>query len=172
MAGSNARHGGTRRIALLGMVLAAAFIAGPPGIVTASGAAEGLTRATGLASPDEAGTDGLASTDGQYLEWIDRSVPPRLDFFRYANGSWLKSNPMPPDRSYWGVDTLLEKRNQTFIRDLLVSLTKDDAVAKGSVQRKLADFYTSGMDERGIDAAGIAPLPVRTTFWPNLPTCS
>jgi putative endopeptidase len=158
MAGSNARHGGTRRIALLGMVLAAAFIAGPPGIVTASGAAEGLTRATGLASPDEAGTDGLASTDGKYLEWIDRSVPPRLDFFRYANGSWLKSNPMPPDRSYWGVDTLLEKRNQTFIRDLLVSLTKDDAVAKGSVQRKLADFYTSGMDERGIDAAGIAPL--------------
>jgi putative endopeptidase len=143
MTGSDSRHGGAARIALLGMALAAAFIAG----------------SASIASPaSTASTDGLASTDGQYLGWIDRSVPASLDFFRYANGDWLKANPMPPDRSYWGVDTLLEQKNQTVIRDLLVSLTKDEAGANGSVQRKLADFYTSGMDERGIDAAGIAPL--------------
>jgi putative endopeptidase len=142
MTGSGFRHGGAPRIALLGMVLAAALIA----------------EAASIARDGPAGADGLASADGQYLGWIDRSVPPRLDFFRYANGGWLKANPMPLDRSYWGVDTLLEQKNQTVIRDLLVSLTKDDASAKGSVQRKLADFYTSGMDERGIDAAGIAPL--------------
>ena len=130
-----------RRNALLGMVLAAAFTAGARG---------------GTDVP--AGHDVLASRDGQYPEWLDRAVPPRLDFFRYANGGWIKANPMPPDRSYWGVDTLLEQKNQSFIRDLLVSLNHDDSIASGSAQRKVADFYTSGMDEAGIEAAGIAPL--------------
>jgi putative endopeptidase len=145
MTGSDARRGAARGITLLGMFLAAACIAGPANI--------DMAGTNGLAS-----TDGLASADGQYLGWIDRSVAPRLDFFHYANGGWLKANPMPLDRSYWGVDTLLEQKNQSVIRDLLVSLTKDDAAATGSVQRKLADFYTSGMNEAAIDAAGIAPL--------------
>jgi putative endopeptidase len=82
-------------------------------------------------------------------------VPPRLDFFRYANGGWIKANSMPADRAYWGVDTLLEQENQSFIRDLLTSLP---ASPEGSVQRQLADFYGSGMDEKGIDAAGFSPL--------------
>ena len=98
---------------------------------------------------------GLASADGQYSEWLDRAVPPRLDFFRYANGGWIKTNPMPADRSYWGVDTVLEQENQSFIRDLLTSLP---AGPEGSVERQLADFYGSGMDERAVDTAGFSPL--------------
>ncbi len=132
------------RYHLLRVVLAAAFAAGAAG---AAAAAE--------SSPD---ADGLASPDGQYLDWMDRAVPPRLDFFRYANGGWIKTHPMPPDRSYWGADTLLEQKNQRLIRDLLESVSKDNSGSKGSVQRKAADFYYSGMDESGIDAAGIAPL--------------
>jgi putative endopeptidase len=135
------------RNALLGMALAAAFTAG-----AASAAGAGTAGDTPISSKD------LASSDGQYLEWLDRAVPPRLDFFQYANGGWLKANPMPPDRSYWGVETLLELKNQSFIRSSLVSLVKDDSSPNGSVQRKVADFYISGMDEPGIDAAGIAPL--------------
>jgi len=132
---------GARRTGVLGVVLAAAFAAG------AAGAAE-----------NPADFDGLASPDGQYSDWMDSAVPPRLDFFRYANGGWIKAHPMPPDRSYWGVDTLLEEKNQSLIRDLLESLSKDESGPKGSVQRKAADFYVSGMDESSIDAAGIAPL--------------
>jgi putative endopeptidase len=95
--------------------------------------------------------------DGLYLSWLDRAVPPRVDFFRFANGGWLKSHPIPPDRSYWGVDTILEQENQTFIRGLVESLGKQDWPA-GSAQRKVADFSWSGMDERGIEAAGLRPL--------------
>src|SRR5208282_4614295 len=80
-----------------------------------------------------------------------------VDFFRFANGGWIKSHPIPPDRAYWGVVTLLEQDNQSYIRGLVESLGKSEWPA-GSAQRKVADFYLSGMDERGIDAAGIAPL--------------
>jgi hypothetical protein len=98
-----------------------------------------------------------ASDDGLYLGWMDRSVAPGADFFRFANGGWIKTHPIPPDRSYWGVDTILEQENQTFIRDLVESLGKEDWPA-GTSQRKVADFYLSGMDERAIEAAGAGPL--------------
>jgi len=139
--------------ALLGTFLAAAFCAAAAG-ESAPATAAGNPGA--VAGPSAA--DGLASTDGRYPEWMDRAVAPRQDFFLYANGGWIKANPMPADRSYWGVDTLLEQKNQSFIRDLLVSLDKDKTIPSGSVQRKVADFYASGMDEAGIDAAGLTPL--------------
>jgi len=28
---------------------------------------------------------------------FDKSVSPKDDFFRYANGAWLKNTPIPPD---------------------------------------------------------------------------
>jgi putative endopeptidase len=118
------------------------------------GGAAGSVRAESTATASD---DGLASADGQYLSWIDRSVAPRVDFFRFANGGWLKANPIPPERSYWGVDTILERENQGFIRTLVESLGKNEWPV-GSPQRKVADFYLSGMDERAIEANGITPL--------------
>jgi putative endopeptidase len=112
--------------------------------------------ALGTASAMAAAQAAVAS-DGLYLDWMDRSVSPAADFFRYANGGWLKSHPIPPDRSYWGVDSVLEQENQTFIRDLVESLGREDWPA-GSPQRKVADFYRSGTDEKAIDAAGAQPL--------------
>jgi len=113
--------------------------------------------AAAAVAPCAAADETLASADGLYMNWLDRAVAPGADFFRFANGGWIKSHPIPPDRAYWGVDTLLEQDNQSFIRGLIESLGKGDWPA-GSAQRKVADFYLSGMDERGIDAAGIAPL--------------
>lgn len=101
--------------------------------------------------------EGEVKSDGSYLNWLDRSVAPGVDFFRFANGGWLKSHPIPPDRASWGVDTLMEQQNQIFIRSLVESLIHEKW-AEGTVNRKVADFYASGMDERAIDAAGAAPL--------------
>jgi putative endopeptidase len=123
------------------------------------------------ASLGEIGEDAV-KPDGLYLNWIDRSVAPGKDFFLFANGGWIKSHPIPADRASWGVDTLLEQQNQIFIRNLIESLTRDNwaagtpaagtpaagTPAAGTPQRKIADFYASGMDERAIDAAGATPL--------------
>lgn len=132
------------------MALAAAAAAVVVAVAAAGQAAPAIRQESGAA-------DGLASMDGRYSDWLDPAVAPRLDFFRHANGGWLNVNPIPADRSYWGVDTLLEQQNQNFIRDLLVSLSGQGSAAD-SVQRKLADFYESGMDEQAVEAAGMAPL--------------
>jgi putative endopeptidase len=111
---------------------------------------------TALGAPP-AGAPAQDSSDGLYLDWIDRSVSPSVDFFRYANGNWIKAHPIPSDRSYWGIDSLLEEDNQAFIRDLAESLDRRQWPA-GTDERKVADFYASGMDEKAIDAAGVKPL--------------
>ena len=138
------------RGALRGTALAAAMSAAVVAVAGSGNPAGGSTPAGVV--------DSLASVDGRYPEWLDPAVPPRLDFFRHANGGWINANPIPKDRSYWGVDTLLEQKNQVFIRDLLVSLSREDTAADGGAQRKLADFYASGMDEQAIETAGITPL--------------
>jgi putative endopeptidase len=140
-------------IRLLGTILAAIVAAG-----TANAAADRPAGSEGPGTVRPAGNDGLASADGQYPEWMDHAVLPRQDFFRFANGGWMKANPLPADRAYWGVDTLLANKNQSLIRDILLSLPRDDPGPTGSIQRKIADFYDSGMDERAIEAAGVAPL--------------
>ena len=38
---------------------------------------------------------------------IDKSVNPGVDFFQYANGTWLKHNPIPPSETYWGIASLV-----------------------------------------------------------------
>jgi putative endopeptidase len=151
------RAGALRGMALAATIGAAAIAAaGIRGVDGTSNPAGGADSVAGTDNP--AASNGLAGADGRYPEWLDPAVPPRLDFFRHANGGWIKANPIPADRSYWGVDTVLEQKNQAFIRDLLVSLSRNGAAAEGSVQRRLADFYASGMDEPGIEAAGIAPV--------------
>lgn len=38
---------------------------------------------------------------------IDQSVKPGTDFFHYANGKWLKDNPIPPAYSSWGIGNVV-----------------------------------------------------------------
>ncbi len=112
-------------------------------------------QAAAADAPAEAAPEQLAAL---HLEWLDRSVDPGRDFFQFANGGWLKSNPIPAAYSSWGVDQILAQQNQDFIHSLLESAAQDSAAAPGSEERKIGDFYASGMDEAGIEKAGIEPL--------------
>jgi len=92
-----------------------------------------------------------------HLDWIDPAVDPARDFFRFANGAWLRDNPIPAEYSGWGVDRILMRQNQDFIRELLEAAAAGSA-APDSEERKIGDFYASGMDEAAIEQAGLEPL--------------
>ncbi len=90
-------------------------------------------------------------------QMMDRSVSPAVDFYRYANGGWLKATEMPSDKARWGALDALGENNWQRIHTIL-----DDAAAHpgkaGTNRQRIGDFYASAIDEAAIEAAGMKPL--------------
>ncbi|MCO5950796.1 M13 family metallopeptidase [Mucilaginibacter flavidus] len=88
---------------------------------------------------------------------MDTTVKPGDDFFKYANGGWLKKNPIPAAYPSWGIGNVVNDE----LRDRLKKINEDALNAKaekGSNTQKIGDFYFSGMDTLGIEKQGIDPL--------------
>ena len=82
---------------------------------------------------------------------------PQDDFYRYANGNWLKNNPIPGDQASWGSFSELAERNQMNLRAICERVAAKTAGAT-PVEKMVGDFYASGIDEAAINAAGMRPL--------------
>ena len=89
---------------------------------------------------------------------MDLSASACGDFYRYADGGWVKKNPIPADYPSWGAFNELDERNRETLHQTLEKLAAGAPAAPGSEARKLGDFYASCMDEAAIEAAGISPL--------------
>ena len=99
-----------------------------------------------------------AVTHGIDLSTIDPSVLPCRDFYQYANGKWLAANPVPADRSTWGEMSEMSERNSAVLHSILDRAVTGPPAPAGSVERKVADFYRSGMDTARIEREGVQPL--------------
>jgi putative endopeptidase len=88
---------------------------------------------------------------------VDRSMRPGDDFYRYANGGWLRTVAIPAGKSSYDTRAMVNEKTSERVRDLI----EDAAVAgapKGSVVQKVGDYYASFMDENGIEAKKLTPL--------------
>jgi len=89
---------------------------------------------------------------------FDLSVKPDEDFYKYANGGWMKNNPIPADESRWGSFNELIEHNRSILRDILEDAAKQTNAKNGSNLQKVGDFYFTGMDEAAIEKNGAKPL--------------
>ena len=87
----------------------------------------------------------------------DTSVAPGDDFFLYVNGSWYKRTAIAPDRTFVGIDSVLNDQTDRNVRAIVEDMAKN-AGQSGKTGQQVGDFYASWMDEAGIEAKGTAPL--------------
>ena len=98
---------------------------------------------------------------------VDKSVDPCADFYQYACGNWMKQNPIPPDQSRWGRFSELEERNRDVLHAILEEASKPGP-NRDQVTKEIGDYYAACMDEKAIEAKGIAPLEPELTRIRNL----
>ena len=99
---------------------------------------------------------------------IDQSVAPCEDFYHYANGSWLKNNPVPAAESSWGSFDELADRNEAVEKRILVKTSTVRNAKPGTNAQKVGDFYAAVMDSMAIEKAGLKSLQPRLVQISNL----
>ncbi|RMX20798.1 M13 family peptidase [Legionella jordanis] len=105
-----------------------------------------------------AATPATDASTSLHLDWLDSSVQPSQNFFAYANGTWQKQNPIPPEYEAWGAFHILNEKVQNTIHQMLIAAANDRQAKPGSIEQKVGDFYYSGMNEALINKVGVSPL--------------
>ncbi len=94
---------------------------------------------------------------GVDLSARDLSVRPGDDFFRYANGTWLKTYKLKPDQVRYGSFLVLRDRSEERVRKIIEDLAAKES-APGSIEQMIGDYFASYMDTATLDRLGIGPL--------------
>jgi predicted metalloendopeptidase len=98
---------------------------------------------------------------------MDTSVKPQDDFYLFANGGWIKRNPIPPEFSRWGSFNQLAEQNNDALHVIAekaaalapkVAAKPNPEKAAAADLQKVGDFYASGMNEKTVNDERVKPL--------------
>jgi putative endopeptidase len=90
------------------------------------------------------------------LTAIDKTADPCTDFYQYACGNWVNSNPIPSDQVRWARSfSLLRERNRYLLWQELDAAAKSP---KTPLQKQYGDFYASCMDTGLVETKGLTPI--------------
>ena len=91
---------------------------------------------------------------------MDRSQLPGSDFYRYANGDWMRATVIPPDQnsvsSFAEVTLRVEAQTHAILEDATAGKLADSE--KTPSAKQAADVYASFLDEAKVDELGLRPI--------------
>ncbi len=90
---------------------------------------------------------------------IDPEIGACVDFGARTNARWLAANPIPGDQTSWGAFDVLAERSLQVQKQIAEQVAARSGLA--GIEKIVADFWATGMDEAKLDADGIAPLQGR-----------
>ena len=90
-------------------------------------------------------------------EYLDRSMSPGRDFYRFSCGGWLDANPIPDDFPSYGTYDELAELNRKQLKELIDGITARDNTP-GSDAARISDLYNLVMDSDRRDRDGMEPM--------------
>ena len=91
-------------------------------------------------------------------ENMDTTITPGTDFYMYANGNWIKNNPIKEEYSVFGSFHKLDEDNTNMLKELFENAVNSKDSKENSNLKKIADFYSSGLDTVTIEKLKTEPL--------------
>ncbi|MET0282363.1 MAG: M13-type metalloendopeptidase [Steroidobacteraceae bacterium] len=87
---------------------------------------------------------------------IDATQNICTDINANANAKWLAANPIPADQTRWGAFNVLRERSLQVQKQIAEQVAAKPE--QTGIEKIVADFWATGMDEAKLNAEGIAPL--------------
>lgn len=97
-------------------------------------------------------------THGIHLGYMDRSVKPGDDFFRYVNGTWFDQAEIPADRTRWGSFDELRQNTDKDALAILEAAAKNKNLDPQSDQKKAVNVFETYLDFETRNRLGIQPI--------------
>ncbi|MDR3419541.1 MAG: M13 family metallopeptidase [Nevskia sp.] len=125
-------------------------------------AACGKSAEAPKAAPAPAAPPPPAPVSGIDTQYFDDGVRAQDDFYKHVNGKWLATIDIPVDRGGYGSFDILNDTSLEQLRGVIEGLQKSADPADPD-QQKVADLYTSFMDEAALEGAGLKSLEAEFT---------
>lgn len=96
-----------------------------------------------------------AKTPALDKSFMDLSIKPGDDFYKYACGTWMKNHPIPEEHSRYSSMEILHENNLEQLQELLNDAVKNK---EDKIAEKIGIIYKLGMDTAQINENGITPI--------------
>ena len=107
------------------------------------------------------------TTSGVTAGNLDRTVKPTADFYQYACGGWMASNPLGDEYARYGSFDVLAENNQEQLKELVTKIAAQKN-APGSIEQKIGDFYNTAMATGDLERGGANPIKAELNTINNL----
>ncbi len=90
--------------------------------------------------------------------FLDRTVQPTVNFYRFANGTWLDNIQIAPSESQTSASSQARQKNAGIMQQIICSTSLNPNVEMGSIEQIVGTFYRVGMDRNLAEQLGARPV--------------
>lgn len=89
---------------------------------------------------------------------MNLSVKPGDDFYEYVEGAWIKSHPVPADKSRYGEFQIVNDRTYDSVKNIVDGAADNTSAPAGSLEQKIGEFYRVGMNNATLEKQRLDPI--------------